>query len=100
MRTHIHTLLVHMLAEELCHPCASPLSVTRMEVGIEHRQEGSVLVIDIESLHLIVVDRDALILLEGQAVELGGQAEHTLLHMLQLEVWAEQFVVDAIFLVT
>ena len=65
-----------------------------MEVGVEYSQKTSVVVEYFVSIYVLVVNGDLRILLEGDAIEAGSQAEYTFLHVLQFEVGTKHFVVD------
>ena len=80
MRTDVLALLVDELSLVFCHPCTSLLAFAWVEVGIEYSQVAAVLVEYLVGFDVWVVDGNVLVLLEGDAIELGGQSEDTLYH--------------------
>ena len=69
-----------------------------MEVGIEYGQELTVFVEYFVGLDICVVHGDALVLLEGDAIQAGGQAKYSLDNLAQLKIWAEGLFVEIEFL--
>ena len=83
-----------VLRLDVVHPGSRLLAVAREEVRIENGQEGAVLIIHFVGLHLRMIDRNLLVASEGDAIQLGGQSEHTLADMIQLEVGAGHLVIE------
>ena len=69
-----------------------------MEVGIEYGEIGTVAIEHLVGFHVGVVDRDVLVLLEGDAVEAVGKAENAVNHLRQLKIRTEHLGVDIVFL--
>ena len=86
VRTNVHTLAVYPLTLKLCHPGSALLALARMEVGVEHGKERTVLVEHLVSLHVRMVHLNVRALLERDAVETRSQAEHAVDNLRQLEV--------------
>ena len=76
------------------HPGSRALACSGVEVGIEHGKEFPVFVEDFVGIHILVINGNIRILLEGDAIQSGCQAEYTFLHVVQLKVRAEQLIVD------
>ena len=86
MRTDVLPLAVDILALVFGHPGASLLAFARMKVGIEDSQIGAVLVEDLISLHVGVINGNILVLLEGDAIEPVSQAEDSLDNLGEFEI--------------
>ena len=97
MRTMI-LLALHILRLEIVHPCAATFTVPRVEVRIINGQELTLLVKHLIGRHFRVIDLNILILLEGDTIQTLRQTEHTLLHVLQLEIRTKVIIRDRIFL--
>ena len=94
LRTDVVALVVDPLSPELRHPGPALLPLAGMEVGIEHGQMAAVAVEDLIGLHFGMVDGDVLALLEGDAIEAGGETEHALDDILELEIGAQHLCVE------
>ena len=97
MRTMIF-LANHILRLEVVHPCAAAFTIPRVEVRIINGQELTLLVKHLICRHFRVIYLDILILLEGDTIQTLRQTEHTLLHVLQLEIRTKVIIRDRIFL--
>ena len=97
MRTHVLALLVDILSLILGHPCPTLLAFAWMEVGIEHSQEGAVLIEHFVGFHIRMIDWNVLVLLERDAIQTVGQAKHAIDDFLQLEIRTEHLGIDIIF---
>ena len=94
-RTFLHT--VHdALATELGHPGPSPLACARKEVSVEQRLVHTVSVLHVIDLHIRVIYRNILPLLERQAIEFPSQTESRVDAAFQTEIWLELLIVDGI----
>ena len=89
----------HLRTAVLGHPGARVLRGAGEEVEVEHRQEVALLVGHVVGRHVGVVDLDLLVGRKVEPVELVGQQEDTLLHVLELEVGLHHLVAQGILLV-
>ena len=96
--TNVNALMVNPLSLEFCHPGTALLALAREEVGIEYGEIAAVLVEYLVCLHVWMVYRNILVLLEGDAVELVGKTEYAVYHLVELEVWAEHLCIQVILL--
>ena len=96
--THIHAFLVDILSLILSHPCSTLLAFAGVEVGIEHSQEGAVLVEHLVGLHVRVINGNILILLERDAIEFVGQSKDAIDNLVQLEVRTQHLGIKVVFL--
>ena len=69
-----------------------------MEIGIEDGEIRTVLVEDLIGLHVGMIDRNILVLLEGDAIETVGQAEHAVDDLRQFEIRPQHLRIDIVFL--
>ena len=77
------------------HPGTATLGRTAEVVAIEKGDRLAVLVAHLEYLHIWVVGRDILALLEVQSVNTMGSIEHTVhLHAVDVEVWLNLIISD------
>ena len=98
MRTVVHSLAVDPLTLVFRHPGPTLLTFSRMEVGIEHREIGAILIKHLVSLHVRMIDGNRRILLEGDTIETVGQPEDTVDYLRQLEIGAQHLCIDVITL--
>ena len=98
MRAHIGALVIYPLSLELCHPGTSLLALAREEVGIEDCQIAAVLIEYLVCLDIRMIDRDILVLLEGDAVELVGKTEYAINHLIELEVRTKHLCIEIVLL--
>ena len=66
------------------------------EVGVKDSQKRAVLIVDFVGIHVGVVHLDVGPRAEGDAVELGGEAEDAFLDVFQLEIGTEHLAVDVV----
>ena len=69
-----------------------------MEIGIEHGEEGAILIKHLVSLHVGMIDGNLLILLEGDAIETVCQSEDTIDNFRQFEIRTQHLGIDIVFL--
>ena len=98
MRAVIHPLTIDPLSTILRHPCPTLLAFTRMEIGIEHGEEGAILVKHLVSLHIGMIDGNLLIFLEGDAIKTVCQSEDTIDNFRQFEIRTQHLGIDIVFL--
>ena len=96
LRTVVDAIGGDALVLEAGHPGAGALGVAREKVGIDHADELPLVVGNVEGLHVGMVDLDVVVAGELQAIELGGEAEHTGNHVVELEVGAQLLLVVAV----
>ena len=87
-----------VLFNEVGHPCATSLGRTWEIVGKEDTDERSISICNLESLNLRMIYRNAFKLLEIETEELMSCVEHTLTHVLHLEVWLCSLLVKSVLL--
>ena len=98
MRTYVLTFFIYILSLVFRHPCPTLLTFAGMEIGIEHCQERTIFVEHFVGLHIGMVDRYLRVLLERDAIETGGQTEHPVDDLVQLEIGTQHLRVDIVFL--
>ena len=98
VRPHIDALAVDILSLVFRHPGAALLPFAGMEVGVEHGQEGTILVEHLVGLHVGMIHGNVLVLLEGDAIEAVGQSEDTVDDPRQLEIRSQHLGIDVVFL--
>ena len=77
------------------HPCTATLGRATEVVAVEEGDRLAVLVAYLEHLHVWVIGRNVLALLEVQAVYAMSSIEHTVhLHAVNVEVWLDLIVRD------
>ena len=100
---HVHNMrtmvlaATHILRLEIIHPCATTFALTRVEVGIVHRQELALGVKDIIGRHIRVIYLDIGVGNESEAIEAIGQSKDALFNRLQFEIRTEYIIGDRIF---
>ena len=94
-RTHLMSFF-NVLRTEFSHPGATPFRGTREIVHIEHRQEGSVTITYLESLHVRMINRNITIFTESQPVQLFSQQKNSTLHIFQAEVGLQHLFIEGV----
>ena len=94
--TLVDTLGVDALVAESGHPCSGALAVAGEEVGVDHADEVALVVGDVEGFYVGMIYLDRVVAGELQAVELGGEAEDAVDHVVKLEIGAELLLVVAV----
>ena len=94
----LHVDALHPLALIFGHPCPTLLALAGMEIGIEDGQIGTVLIEHLVGFHVGMINGDVLVLLEGDAVEAVGEAEHAVDNLRQFEVGTQHLGIDIVFL--
>ena len=97
-RAMVNPVGIHILMADIVHPCAGAFACAGKIVGVEDTDERAVGIGYLENLHLGVIDGHAFELLELQAIERGGELEHTAAHIAQLEIGFEFFLVEVVLL--
>ena len=98
VRAHIGALVIYPLSLELCHPGTSLLALAREEVCIEYCQIAAILIEYLVCLDIRMIDRDVLVLLEGDAVELVGKTEYAINHLIELEIRTKHLCIEIVLL--
>ena len=98
MRAYVFAFAVDELPLVFCHPCTALLALAGVEVGIENSQIGTVLVENLISFDIGMVDGDVLVFLEGDAVQTVGQAKDTLDDVRQLEIGSQHLCIQVVLL--
>ena len=96
LRTVVDALGGDALVLEAGHPGAGALGVAREEVGVDHADKLPLVVGNVEGLHVGMVYLDVVVAGELQSVKLGGEAEHTGNHVVELEVGTQLLLVVAV----
>ena len=93
LRAMVFALRVFVLRGDAVHPGSGLLAVAGEEVGVEDGEELAVGVIDLVGLYFLIIYGNILVFLEGDAIELRGESEHSFLHAVELEVGPRHLVV-------
>ena len=86
------------LATEFCHPCSPSLAFAREEVRIEKRKVAAVRILYLIDLHLVVIYRYIVKLVEGYAVKPCSKPAYRIYTVLKLEIWLEELLVQRVLL--
>ena len=98
VRTDVLALLVDILSLIFRHPGTALLALAGVEISVEDGEIAAILVEHLVSLDVRMVNRNVLVLLEGDAVQLVGKTEDTAYHLRQFEVGTQHFLVDVVLL--
>ena len=98
-RTNVLAVFVDALTGKFGHPCTAALSVAWEEVGIKHTHKSTIFVGYIIHLYIGVIYLRIVIFLKLQTIHLGSKSKHAINHIVELEVGAKHFIVEAIFAV-
>ena len=96
VRTVVVACLVNELLVEVRHPGSALLARAWEEVCIEDSEEAAVVVKDLISFHIGMIDFNLRLKAERNPVELCCQTEDAVLDVLKFEVGAEHFAVDVV----
>ena len=94
MRTYVLSFAVNPLSLELRHPCTSLLTLSWVEVGIEHSQIRSVLVEHLVSLYVGMIYGNLLVFLKGDAIKTVSKSEDTINHLRQLKIRTKHLCIE------
>ena len=92
--SHVHSLPVYPLSLVFRHPGSSLLSLSGVEVGIEHGEVFPVVVKHLICLHIGVVHWYLLVLLERDAIQSVCQSEHSVNHLVQFQIRTQHLRVE------
>ncbi len=99
LRTFVNSLGIDALVTETCHPRSRTLGGTREEVRINDPYEIPLVIGHIKRLDIRVIHLYVIIAGELNSIELGGQPEHAVDHIVKLEIRAQLLFVIAVTLV-
>ena len=99
-RPYILPVAVHILIAEIAHPCPATLFRTRIIVGKKYADKRAVKIRDLESLHIGIIGRDAVKLLEIQPIKPVGRLEYTFPYILHPEIRLYETLIELVVPVT